>query len=345
MRKKAIKIFLIICLSIFCAACQKKISTTETVTEEMENVVAQEEATREEEQETVTESEVPKKENVAELELDKKETETTATTEETTEGTEDTADTKEKAISYTSFEEKREMYAISAVNVRKGPDTSFEIVSHLKGQDKVEVTGQADNGWFQIMVDNTNAYVSNKYLSEQPVEAKEADIQSKKKSKNASGGVIMVGDSRCVQMQAAVSGGGCAWVCENSKGYDWFNETAMPRVDAAVTNGTRIVINLGVNDPGNVRKYAELVNAKAAEWSQKGATVYFVSVNPVWENPYTTEEQVTTFNSTIPSLLSPGIGWIDTHSWLVTNGYRLVDGLHYDDPTYVNIYNVIMGSI
>ena len=99
-----------------------------------------------------------------------------------------------------------------------------------------------------------------------------------------------------------------------------------------------------MNDPGNVKKYAETVNAKAAEWVSKGASVYYVSVNPVWENPYTTEEQVTTFNSTMPSLLS-GVGWIDTHSWLITNGYRVVDGLHYDDPTYVNIYNLIMGSI
>lgn len=155
----------------------------------------------------------------------------------------------------------------------------------------------------------------------------------------------MVGDSRFVQMQKAVEGGGCAWVCENSKGYDWLNETAMARIDGAVGQGTRIVINLGVNDLGNVKNYATLINAKAAEWSNLGAVVYYVSVNPVWENPYTTEEQVTTFNSTMPSLLSAGIGWIDTHSWLETNGYKLVDGLHYDDATYVNIYNLIMGSI
>lgn len=256
----------------------------------------------------------------------------------------------EIAIAYKTFDEAKTMYVISPVNVRKGPSTDYDIVSHLATQQEVKVTGQADNnGWYQIMIDNEQAYVSNHYLSdtliETPPAPQTAAANAPQKQKTPSeGGTIMVGDSRFVQMQTAVSGGGCAWVCENSKGYDWFVEKAIPRIDAAVGKGTRIVINLGVNDPGNVKKYAETVNAKAAEWVSKGASVYYVSVNPVWENPYTTEEQVTTFNSTMPSLLS-GVGWIDTHSWLITNGYRVVDGLHYDDPTYVNIYNLIMGSI
>ena len=328
MKKNTIRTVLFICLCIFFTACQTKTLTMESVTSQIAESTTE---IGESEQETTAEIGESEQETTSEIaEVDKKETVSENTTE----------------IAYTVFEEKKTMYAINPVNVRCGPNTDFKIVSYLNSQEKVEVTGQADNGWFQIMVEGKQAYISNRYLSDKMIEPKEAEnVQQKKKTQSATGGIIMVGDSRCVQMQNAVSGGGCAWVCENSKGYDWFCDTAMPRIDAAVTNGTKIVINLGVNDPGNVKKYAETVNTKAAEWSQKGATVYFVSVNPVWENPYTTEEQVTTFNSTIPSLLSPGIGWIDTHSWLITNGYRLVDGIHYDDPTYINIYNVIMGSI
>ena len=145
-------------------------------------------------------------------------------------------------------------------------------------------------------------------------------------------------------MQEAVGGGGCSWICENSKEYTWFVEKAIPRFDEYVGNGTKVVINMGVNDPEHYRSYAEVVNAKAAEWAARGAKTYFVSVNPVWENPYTTQEQVDTFNANVPGMLS-GVTWIDTSSWLTTNGYRLLDGLHYDEPTYVNIFNLIMGSL
>lgn len=160
----------------------------------------------------------------------------------------------------------------------------------------------------------------------------------------APAGVIMVGDSRCVQMQAAVGGGGCSWICENSKEYTWFSEVAIPKFDQYVGKGTKVVINMGVNDPEHYNQYVELVNAKAAEWAQRGAKTYFVSVNPVWENPYTDQADVDTFNANVPGMLA-GVTWIDTSSWLNTNGYRLVDGLHYDDPTYVNIFNLIMGSL
>jgi uncharacterized protein YgiM (DUF1202 family) len=160
----------------------------------------------------------------------------------------------------------------------------------------------------------------------------------------APAGVLFIGDSRCVQMKAAVDGGGCSWICENAKGYVWLNDTAIARADAIVGKGTKVVICLGVNDTGNIDNYANLVNAYAAVWAQRGAKTYFCSVNPVWENPYRTEEQVKAFNSAMPGKLA-GITWLDTHSWLETNGYRLVDGLHYDGNTYINLFNYIIGQI
>ena len=327
--KKITLLCLVLLMGCFLfTACQKKEASTESALDTVEETL-----TSTQEEETVT------------LKVQEKAEKKMAIKKTSDSVAEKTVSANAEEIVYTKFEEKKVMYAVSSVNVRSGPSTQYEVVSHLKAQDKVEVTGQAKNGWYQLIIGENEAYVSNHFLSDQMVETASVEQAKKQKKSSASGGIIMVGDSRCVQMQKAVSGGGCAWVCENSKGYDWFVETAMPRIDAAVTDGTKIVINLGVNDPGNVKKYAELVNTKAAEWSQKGATVYFASVNPVWENPYTTQEQVETFNATIPTLLSAGIGFIDTHSWLITNGYRLVDGIHYDDPTYINIYNVIMGSI
>ena len=145
-------------------------------------------------------------------------------------------------------------------------------------------------------------------------------------------------------MKEAVGGGNSSWICENSKGYQWLVDKAIGQADECVGKGTKVVICLGVNDTQNCNKYAELINAKAAEWAGRGAKTYFVSVNPVTENPYRTEAEVENFNASIVGQLS-GVRWIDTHTALVNNGYRLVDGLHYDTDTYILIFNLIVGSL
>lgn len=160
----------------------------------------------------------------------------------------------------------------------------------------------------------------------------------------APAGVIMIGDSRCVQMRDAVGGGGCTWICENGKRYEWFEQVAIPRADAVVGKGTKVVICMGVNDTGDATKYAALTNAYAANWAARGARTYYVSVNPVLENPYTTEESVVNFNNTIIGQLM-GVRWIDTHTFLQSAGFKMRDGLHYDNDTNVKIFYAIIGSL
>lgn len=277
---------------------------------------------------------------------------------------------KEKeAFTVERLEKEKICYTTINLNVRKGPGTSYEVVGALKTGEEAKVTGIAENGWYQILFKDKECYASNKYLVDTKEEAEAiqkareeakageqgaaiGEQQNKEVIKEvpqatkaiASGGIIMIGDSRCVQMQEAVQGGGCSWICENSKGYKWLEEVAIGWADPSVGKGTKVVFCLGVNDPENVRKYAELVNAKAAEWQQRGAVVYYVSVNPVWENPYTTKEEVENFNAVMPGLLS-GVIWVDTYSTLMEQGCKIVDGLHYDAATSVNIFNMIMGRI
>lgn len=155
----------------------------------------------------------------------------------------------------------------------------------------------------------------------------------------------MVGDSRFVQMQQNIGENSCTWIAEGGKGYTWFNETAVAKIDGCVGKGSKVLINLGVNDPGHVNDYLALVNAKAAEWAGKGATVYYASVNPVWDNPYTTEEQVEYFNSQMQAGLSGDVHWIDSHSYLTSIGYKLVDGLHFNAETYQNLYAYFMSCL
>lgn len=272
-------------------------------------------------------------------------------------------------VEVTAFDAPQVRYATSSLNIRKGPGTEYEVIGRLALAEEIQATGQAENGWYQLMVGEEPGYVSGDYISEEPVviptpeptpeptpqpqapapqpaapQPPAPQTPAPPQIVTAPAGVIMVGDSRCVQMKDAVGGGGCMWFCENSKGYKWLVEKALPAMDKHVGAGTKVVINLGVNDPENCKNYADLINGKAAEWAQRGATTYYVTVNPVWYNPYTTREEVAAFNTNMPGWLS-GVVWVDTYSSLMEGGCKIVDGLHYDTQTSINIFNMIMGKI
>ena len=150
--------------------------------------------------------------------------------------------------------------------------------------------------------------------------------------------MVFIGDSRFVQMEEAVGENPYVWIAESGKGLDWFEEKGVQRADAVIGTGTRVLINLGVNDVRNIDRYITFFNQKAAEWTLRGAVVYYASVNPVWTNPYVTKEQVEAFNQKLQANLAPYVIWIDSYSWMQAAGMRIVDGLHYDEATYRNLY-------
>ncbi|MBP1585561.1 MAG: SGNH/GDSL hydrolase family protein, partial [Lachnospiraceae bacterium] len=153
-----------------------------------------------------------------------------------------------------------------------------------------------------------------------------------------------IGDSRTCQMRAATGGGKCGWICEYATGYDWFADTAIPQADPLIGNGTKVVICMGVNDPGSLNSYANKVNEKAAEWVNRGAKVYYVSINPV-DHPYEDKTpNIDSFNTQMPGLLA-NVKWIDTASVIKQGGFVLEDGIHYDAAGNVSIYNMIIRSL
>ncbi|MCM1145355.1 MAG: SH3 domain-containing protein [Blautia sp.] len=260
----------------------------------------------------------------------------------------------------TPLDEPKIMYSTSSVNIRKGPSTDFERIGGLRLGQEVSVIGQADTGWYEVLYNETKAYVSDQYLQdEKPVveTAQETAAQPEASPQDTPAavepvvevksvaGVILVGDSRFVQMKNNVGDNPCTWIAEGGKGYQWFNENAIARIDSVVGKGSKILINLGVNDPGNLKNYLSLVNAKAEEWVGKGATVYYSSVNPVWDNPYVTEEQIEYFNAQMQGGLSANVHWIDSHGYLNAIGYKLVDGLHFNAETYQNLYAYYMSCL
>lgn len=270
------------------------------------------------------------------------------------------------------LDSEKTMYAASPVNVRTGPSTDYELCGYLNTADAVTVRGNADTGWYLIFYKEQECFVSNKYLQDTPPAVSSENISNNVQTASANtegapassvpaqsapaqpaptaapakvvASTIFVGDSRFVQMHEAVGDTGVTWICENAKGYNWFVENAIPRIDNLVGNGTKILINLGVNDTKHADNYINMVNGKAAEWTGKGAIVYYASVNPCWENPYVTNDEVISFNSKLSANLV-GINWIDSYTYLTENGYRLVDGLHYSDDTYAVIYNYFITCI
>ena len=154
--------------------------------------------------------------------------------------------------------------------------------------------------------------------------------------------VVFVGDSRTVQMEMAVKYDSSvfSFIGESGMGYDWFAGTAVYRTEGKLgPYNTAVIINMGVNDLANVKRYAQLVNRKAAEWKLRGASVFYASVNPVNDGyPTVSNAMITEFNETLRSLLSDDVVWIDTYSYMMNNGYTATDGLHYDTNTYKDLY-------
>lgn len=75
-------------------------------------------------------------------------------------------------IAYTYTDMSKTMYAKSAVNVRSLPSTSGTRLGSLPQNQKVTVTGQCnETGWYRISYNNADGFVSNKYLTDEPVAA------------------------------------------------------------------------------------------------------------------------------------------------------------------------------
>ena len=281
-----------------------------------------------------------------------------------------------------SYDTPATLYAQQKVNIRKGPSTDFDVLGMLNLNDAVSVVGESKSSpWKEIQYQDGTAFVHGGYLLAEPVdlealraqqEAARAEAEAAKAAEDAAkqqeaaqaaqtqttpqpnpapqpevpapAGILFIGDSRTCQMQSATGGANCSWICEYGTSYDWFEQTAVPKADQLIGQGTKVVICMGVNDPNHLNSYASLVNRKAGDWNARGATVYYVSLNPVAQPYEDKTPQIDSFNASMPGMLS-GVRWIDTASTIKQGGYLLVDGIHYDAMGNVNIFNLICGNL
>lgn len=255
------------------------------------------------------------------------------------------------------------MHATAAVNVRTGPSTAYKKIGSLKKGQPVEVTGQADTGWYEVVFGEEKAFISDKYLTAQapeaepqppvqpepqpPVQTPPAPEPAPQEPQQTVPNLIMIGDSRTVDMSNTIGHDACMWIAEYGEGISWFYKTAAKTADPYIGPGTKVIINLGANDPDKIDTYIYVMNEICADWIGRGAAVYYATVGPCNENPFHTNEDAMNFNASLQAGLTAGVQWIDLYGYLATNGFetRENDGLHYSAATYQAIYGYYMGCI
>ncbi|MGM9912981.1 N-acetylmuramoyl-L-alanine amidase [Floccifex sp.] len=160
---------------------------------------------------------------------------------------------------------------------------------------------------------------------------------------------IFVGDSRIKQLSDSLNSED-TFVCENGSGYNWFTQTAIPKINSIMNQNSIIILNLGINDLNSASKYISKINSLMEnEW--KNHKVVYVTVNPVNQTKCSSisNEMIDDFNYDLYSSLN-NVLWIDTNTDIIktvnTDSTKTeTDGIHYTDDINQLYYNQIMDSI
>lgn len=221
------------------------------------------------------------------------------------------------------------MYTSDTVNVRSGAGTDYDKLGKLSFGSSTLVTGETDNGWYEVNYLDTTAFIKSEYMAfELP-----------------SIPYLFVGDSRTVQMKMAVGSADKAYVAKVGEGYNYFKNTVLPEISSYAGNGTTMIINFGVNDLGNIGKYIKLVNNNIDAWSEAGINVCYAAVTPVGECNSVDNAQIEAFNARLQNELDPRVKYLDGYSYLSQNGFSTADGLHYNKDTYKSLYSYYMSVL
>ena len=163
--------------------------------------------------------------------------------------------------------------------------------------------------------------------------------------------LILIGDSRFEGMKSVV-GGSATWFTAVGEGIYWLRDKVIPKLNSMSVKNKAVVINLGVNDLTETSTYISVLTSLGNRLRNRGATVYFMTVNPVVSEKIISfgykvrieNDSVALFNRTIATSLR-GFGIINTYDYLVDHGFQTVDGLHYSKDTYRTIYSVLCSAV
>lgn len=157
---------------------------------------------------------------------------------------------------------------------------------------------------------------------------------------------LFVGDSRTVGMQNAVneadSSDPCTYIAKEGEGYSWFYNEGMPQLEAVLTDAPDIavILNLGVNDLKEVQQYIDLYTVLFESFPQ--TSFYLLSVNPVEEAlcENVTNAEIEAFNDAMRNAFPDQ--YLDSYSYLLSDDFQTVDGLHYPKSVYRAIHHFVV---
>lgn len=195
-------------------------------------------------------------------------------------------------------------------------------------------------------------------------------IRTEKYVNNTSRGygeIFLVGDSRFARAHGMqIQDRNMTYIAKPGQGYQWLTQSAWPeivhKVEAAAkkypSKKNAVVMNLGVNDLTNYKKYIIFVKNQLLPLAKKNhCDVYYVSVNPVSEEKMSPHgenivkknpKQINRFNRALVDALPLEVRYIDTNTYLLRNftsrELTIRDGVHYDSRISKAIFDqIVMG--
>ena len=218
-------------------------------------------------------------------------------------------------------------------------DGSFDLATCWNNAEKVSTLGEDSN------------YVETSDKQKDNIDMGGYNTENAKNETNTQNNqqitkTIFVGDSRTVGMELSVTDNPSdVWSSKGSMGLSWMKSTGIPNIESEIKSGSAVVILMGVNDLYKKDQYISYLNENSAKWKEKGAQVYFVSVNPTEGSYSNLNDDIDSFNQKLRSNLTSNIKYIDCNSYLKSNGFSTTDGLHYTTDTYNKIYNYIKSNL
>ena len=158
-----------------------------------------------------------------------------------------------------------------------------------------------------------------------------------------------MGDSRTVGFYLSTGYEEFSYLAKGSMGYNWlvngsngYNTEQLIQEYINYNPSGKVVLNLGINDLGNLPKYEEWIVSFANKNSQ--TQFYYMSVNPV-KGRSDLEPGISAFNTDMPTKLPSNVKWLDCYSYLIQEGFYAGDGVHYDVETYNKILYFLLENL
>lgn len=154
---------------------------------------------------------------------------------------------------------------------------------------------------------------------------------------------LIIGDSRIVGMDQAVSASDVAFIGKVGAGYSWLYGTVWPQLRAELARdpNRKVILCMGINDLGNINSYLIFYRNLIRRYPK--TRIYISTVSGINQklaagNGYrVTNAQIVEFNRKLKAGI-PAANLVDTCTYMNKVKFETLDGIHYLASTYIKMY-------